>query len=128
MHHRKRSLLVIVVTVLALIFAVLFSGKLSAPEHTNKSQYTDGEIVSMEGEVVCLEHVNQDGPVTMECAYGFMNSSGEYYALQDKTSDYRYVSGTPMNQKVRLNGVYRNAAEEYSKYKQSGLIEIISIE
>ena len=36
---------------------------------------------TLTGEYLCLPHVNNSGPQTMECALGLRTDSGEYYAL-----------------------------------------------
>jgi hypothetical protein len=129
MQHRRRSLLFVIVTMLALVIAVFISGRLSAPESTvQNSPFKDGEVVNMTGDVVCLQHVSQNGPITLECAYGFKElKSGTYYALLDNTQNYQYISNASMNKQVRLSGIYRESTDDKDKYVQSGTIEITSL-
>lgn len=123
---RRRSLLIIIVTLLTVLIAFFISGRLHAPEpQSSSSRYQDGNLVTLEGEVVCLEHIDQDGPQTLECAYGFKDENGDFYALQDTSTDYSTISGVPMNEKVRLEGTFRTATSE--TYIQVGKIEVVSI-
>lgn len=124
MMQRRRSLLIVISTVLAVIIVFFVSGSLSAPEGQN-SRYQDGETVALNGEIVCLPHRDQDGPQTMECAYGFRADDGTYYQLADTTSDYSLLMGVPMNERLGIKGVYRPSADE--KYQQNGKIELTEV-
>lgn len=46
--------------------------------------------VSLSGTYVCLPHRNQNGPQTLECAFGLKTDTGEYYAI-----DFSAMSQTP---------------------------------
>lgn len=51
----------------------------------NEKQKDETPVTSyrgtLSGEYVCLPHVDQNGPQTMECALGLKTDSGEYYAV-----------------------------------------------
>lgn len=36
---------------------------------------------SLQGQYVCLPHIDATGPQTLECAFGLKTDAGEYYAL-----------------------------------------------
>jgi hypothetical protein len=42
-----------------------------------------GAEISVTGKIVCLPHKDQDGPQTMECAYGIQTADGKYYGVKD---------------------------------------------
>ncbi len=125
--QQKRSLVVIIATLLALSIVVFVSGRLDAPESGNSStQFKDGDTVSMRGEMVCLQHTDQEGPTTLECAYGFREAeSGTYYGVEDASEDYSIISSVPMNQPVQIEGIYRTNPD--TKYIQNGTIQATSI-
>lgn len=45
---------------------------------------------TLTGEYICLPHADQNGPQTLECAFGIKTTTGEYYAL-----DFNLMSQTP---------------------------------
>lgn len=123
---RRRSLIVIIITILALLIAVFISGNLSAPEDpVQTAPFADNQQVSLRGELVCLPHRDSSGPQTLECAYGFKDESGIYYALEDSTEDYSLIANVPMNELVQIEGTYRSNTD--TKYQQEGLIEVSAI-
>ncbi len=127
MMQRRRSLAVIISTLLAVIIIFFVSGSLSAPEaELTTGSFQDGQTVSLRGELVCLPPADQSNPqVTLECAYGFLDESGTYYAVQDTTSDYSLLAGVPMGVVVQIEGVYRPSANDY--YLQNGTIELKTV-
>lgn len=121
--QRRRSLFIIAGMVLAVVVAFFISGTLNAPESIPEtSGFSDGQYVELAGELVCLPHRDQSGPQTMECAFGFKDESGTYYALQDTTQDYSLLSGVPMNQRIQIGGVYQSSDDD--KYQQNGMIKL----
>lgn len=123
---KDRKLLFIIVAVLAVAIVFLISGNLSAPEPVKTSMpFTDGETVSLQGELVCLPHTDQSGPQTMECAYGFRDSTGSYYAVKDTTEEYSLIMSIPMNEPMTIEGTYRFNPD--TKYQQVGSIEATAI-
>ena len=122
---QKRRSLIIIVALLGLVIAVFITGSLKAPENQQKTDFKDGEPVSLSGEMICLQHTQSDGPQTLECAYGFRDDNGISYQLQDTTPNYQYLSGTSINRPIRLQGIYRDTGDE--KYLQAGTIEITAI-
>ncbi len=81
--------------------------------------------VSVVGEILCLPHKNQNGPQTMECAYGLKAQNGVYYGLSDTDPGYKNIMGIPMNSKVEVTGAIDLKAD--SKYDTIGTISVKSI-
>lgn len=124
--QRRRSLLIISGVILALVIVFFVSGKINAPEPTgSNTSFKDGDLVSLSGELQCLPHRDQSGPQTLECAYGFKDESGNYYALEDTTQDYSLIGNTPMNEPVQVEGTYRPNSD--TKYQQNGTIQVTAI-
>lgn len=85
-----------IVAILALAFGVRY-----LDAHFNaKSPQGDKMGVSVEGEIACLPHKG-DGPHTLECAYGFKDDEGNYFALIDARPRHMPETGT----KVKIDGV-----------------------
>lgn len=126
MSGRKRSLMFVVGTLLAVVAAFFISGTLNGPESAQPAaNFSNGEYVELAGELVCLQHRDQSGPQTMECAFGFRDESGTYFGLQDTTPDYSLLSGVPMGQPITIGGIYRPSEE--TEYLQSGTIELQNV-
>ena len=124
---RRRSLKIIGVTLLSVVLVFFISGRISAPESTDSSpSYSDGQQVSVRGEMTCLPHKDTSGPQTMECAFGLKVSEEEYYSLQDTTSDYTLLGNTPFNTPVLVTGQIE--MKEDPIYKSSGVIKVSKIE
>ncbi len=121
-YMRRRSLIIIITTLLAVLIAFFISENISAPESGNRARFTDGDMVSLKGELACLPHRDQSGPVTLECAYGFKDESGTYYGLQDTTPDQSFITDVPFGEPVSIEGIYRSGGDD--KYQQDGTIEL----
>lgn len=120
---RRRSLFIISMVVAAVVAVFFISGTINAPEPKSRPpQYEEGQYVELNGELVCLPHRDQSGPQTMECAFGFKDSTGTYYALQDQTPDYSLLSGVPMNQPIMIGGTYHPTND--TTYLQNGIIRL----
>ncbi len=81
---------------------------------------------TLRGTVTCLPHKNQEGPQTMECAYGLKDSTGKYYGLRDQDPGMKHLSKIEMNKEVTLKGLFK--AEDNTIYPTVGIFEIESIE
>lgn len=111
--------------IIALVITLFASGTISAPEKVKQSSFEGGETVSVLGKIVCLPHKNQEGPQTMECAFGLKSELGIYYGLRDTTENHSLIGGLPTGDRIRVKGVFRNQAD--SKYQQAGVIEMTSV-
>ena len=58
------------------------------PPAANSSVPTNGSEVSLSGETVCLPHKNPGDFQTLECAIGFKDTAGNYYALRNQPMEW----------------------------------------
>ena len=79
--------------------------------------------VSVTGVVDCLPHKDQSGPQTLECAYGIMNESGDYFGLSDSQS--MFIEQMMVGNIYTVTGILSEAPE--SNYNINGVIEIVSV-
>lgn len=82
--------------------------------------------IAVEGITVCLPHRDQEGPQTLECAFGLLDDRGRYFALSDTDPEYKNVAGVPMNVRVRVEGTFKLRLG--SNYVDIGVIEVTKIE
>lgn len=120
--QRKRSLGIILATVLAVVIVFFISGTIMAPE---SSDIANGSDIQLKGSMTCLQHKDQSGPVTMECAIGFMTTDGKYYAVRDTTPEQSFITGVENGKEIEISGIF--TAETSETYIQEGVIEIKGI-
>lgn len=79
------------------------------------------------GEYVCLPHRDTSGPTTLECAFGLMTDSGEYYAVDfgvENTEFSEFVAG----ERVTLDGIITPiemlSTDQWQKYNIQGIISV----
>ncbi len=118
---RRRSLGIIIGTVLAVLIVFFVSGTITAPE-LEFTTYKSGDYIAIEGQLTCLNHRNQDGPVTMECAIGFVDLHGNYYALRDKTPGGDEITHLEHGKQMMVSGIF--LPESSDRYQQVGVIEV----
>lgn len=111
--------MIILATVLAVVIVFFVSGTIMAPE---SPQFSDGDEISLEGSLTCLPHKNQDGPQTMECAIGFIDTDGNYYGVRDTTPEQSFIMGIEHGKEIKIGGIFK--AESSDTYQQEGVIEI----
>jgi len=80
--------------------------------------------VTITGHLVCLPHINDSGPQTMECAFGLVDEEGNYYRLKNTDSDNNInsISGDTI---IEIQGVFKPGRDKV--YQGVGLIEISKI-
>jgi len=84
-----------------------------------------GEIIKLDGEVVCLPHKETGDFQTFECALGLFNKvDGNYYGL--KINDLDLLTSLPTGQDVQISGFVAEAGVD-NKYNIVGIIEVKSI-
>lgn len=128
------GLMIIFITVILVVILVIpgLRQEVQAPQNLSESEptatYKDGQTVEMTGDVVCLQHRDQSGPITMECAFGFLDSeSDKYYALRDSDGAYpTRIANLQTKEILKIKGIYKNNPDQ--KYQQEGTIELISVE
>lgn len=60
--------------------------------------------ITIEGEVVCLPHKDQDGPQTLECAFGLKSNSGEHFGLRQLDQDQLIDATITTGKRYRVTG------------------------
>lgn len=78
----KRILLIlggIVVILLAGFFAL--NSYIYQEKQADPAEEITAYRATLTGEYVCLPHTDQNGPQTLECAFGIKTDVGEYYAV-----------------------------------------------
>ena len=82
----------------------------------------DRRQISVEGNLVCLQHRDPGSQTTAECAYGLRTEDGTYYAVQDSDSEYKNISSIPFDKKVKLTGTFDDETNE--RYLSDGTLTI----
>ncbi len=82
---------------------------------------------SLTGQVVCLPHVNTDGPTTLECALGLKTDAGEHYAL-DLALLSQQQTPPETGERISANGlitpVEMLSADHWRKYDIEGIFSV----
>lgn len=89
-----------------------------------RAQVEPGQI-AIEGTFLCLPHKNQNGPQTLECAYGLQDEQGNYYVIRDADPTYQNISGVGTNSQVMVTGNFTQREDD--KYQSIGIIEVTSV-
>jgi hypothetical protein len=84
-----------------------------------------GPIVLV-GEGVCLPHKGNPEITTMECAYGFQDDQGRYFALRDVSPDLTTIAQLVMGVPTRITGTFYPRND--TKYEGVGIVEVTKIE
>lgn len=89
----------------------------------NFTRVIESQNITVSGEIVCLPHKDTGGPQTLECAFGVMADSGEYYGLFfDNQED---MFGFETGRIVEISGVLESTSE--SRYDILGTIRVDDI-
>ena len=136
---RKTTILVMAAIVLIAIFSVWMvvresdkdtqsgvSNTATNPvvtEEADQDSNVQNEAITVTGTVGCLQHVNSDGPQTMECAIGITTDTGISYGLQ---SDDPVMTGSvPTGDRVTVEG---NLVAGAQQYKSEGVIQVKTLQ
>jgi hypothetical protein len=87
---------------------------------------TAEQSVSLEGKIVCLPHKETDGPQTLECMAGLQTDDGNYYMLNDASSNYELAGAAGSEKKVRLSGILKPGGDDI--YQSKGVITVNGFE
>ena len=137
--NRKNSILLIAIVTLFAVLIYLFiirepasnseSGTSSSPVGSSTIKKTDQaptvqkESITVTGVVGCLQHVNSDGPQTMECAIGVTTDAGSSYGLQ---SDDPVMTGSMLTgDRITVEGTLVAGAQQY---KSEGVIQVKTLQ
>lgn len=87
--------------------------------------------VSMAGTAVCLPHRDTTGPVTMECAFGFKDQSGQYFALDTSALDKNAFEIANTGDAIGVNGtlvpIEQISSSQWQTYDIVGIIRVTSL-
>ena len=81
--------------------------------------------VYITGTITCLPHRDQEGPQTLECAYGLKTDDGIYYALSDPDPNYSHLTSAGTGDRVAINGLFTPSTD--NKYQTVGVVVIDNI-
>lgn len=113
----SHKIIISFVVLILLVGAIFVIAKVvSAPTKETSSS------VKLKGEMVCLPHKDNDGPHTLECAYGFKAEDGTYYALKEKDPDHPIFADKELKKAVTIEGTLE--PEESDIYEQKGIITV----
>ena len=85
--------------------------------------YSDSPI-TVTGKIECLPHKDKDGPHTLECAYGILQTTtSKHYALSDP--DFTKLVSIPMGTAVTITGKFKS--DNSSKYDIVGSVTVENI-
>ncbi len=82
--------------------------------------------VVLVGTGVCLPHKGNPEITTMECAYGFQDDQGRYFALRDVSPELTTIAQLVMGEPTRITGTFY--PREDKKYEGVGIVEVTKIE
>lgn len=82
---------------------------------------------ALSGEVVCLPHVPNGGPTTLECALGLKTDAGEHYAL-DLAAISQPNPGLDTGERISANGLITPiemlSSDHWKKYDVVGIFSV----
>lgn len=118
----KLKTVFITLLVIICVGAAAFGGYLAYQKYNENNQPPKKEIVTVEGEVVCLPHKNSDGPQTLECAAGLKTTDGKHYGLStnDPASPLTTAAGT--QKKASVTGALEPTGD--TQYDIEGIIAV----
>jgi hypothetical protein len=124
----QRLLLIISIIIIALIAGFFaLNTYIYKEKQTTPSEEIKPYRGTLSGEYVCLPHTNQNGPQTLECAFGIKTTTGEYYAVDFtlmsqttpvlKAGDKFTASGT-------ITPIEMLSTDHWQKYPIKGIFSI----
>ena len=102
-----------------------FPERCMTPDGRSFTSDVSPQEIFITGTITCLPHRDQEGPQTLECAYGLKTDDGIYYALSDSNSDYANLTKAGTGDRVLINGMF--TPSEKGKYQSVGEITIESL-
>ena len=82
--------------------------------------------VVLVGTGVCLPQRGNQVIASMECAYGFQDEQGRYFALRDVSPDLTTIAQLVMGEPTRITGTFYEHTDR--KYEGVGIVEVTQIE
>lgn len=100
-------------------------------EKQENGQVIEPYQAQLTGEFVCLPHRDTAGPQTLECAFGIVTQTGEYYAL-DLANDPSQIADIQTKQPIAVNGTITPiegvSIDTWDKYEIEGVFSVDTIE
>jgi len=93
-------------------------------ENSKVKLYPEGPI-TITGHLVCLPHINDSGPQTMECAFGLVDAEGNYFRLKNTDPENNNINSISGDTNIEIQGVFIPGRDKV--YQGVGLIEISKI-
>ena len=122
MRQRLVFVIEVIVAILAVLALVFISTSRTPSSLRQPNATITPEIITKEGEIICLPHKDTSGPQTQECALGLKTSSGSYYSLRDdRQPPPLYQTG----ELLRVTGQF--TARTNSIYQDVGVIVVSSV-
>lgn len=81
--------------------------------------------ITTQGTFICLPHWDTTGPQTLECAFGLLDDSLNYYALRDPDPTVPTISTIPTDTRVEVTGTFIPGSLE--RHQSIGVIEVESV-
>lgn len=100
--------------------AFYFSGMYDKIFNTAPAQPVE-QVVTIEGQVVCLPNKDENAPHTLECAIGLHSTDDKYYGLSG-TSGSELAGAAGSDKKAKVTGTLQDQTND--KYKMNGIIAV----
>lgn len=119
----QRTLIIIgvsIIIVCAGAAAFYFSGMFDKLFNPAPAQPVE-QVITIEGQVVCLPVKDESAPHTLECAIGLHSTDDKYYGLSGTTgSELAGAAGS--DKKAKVTGALQDQTN--AKYKMNGIIAV----
>lgn len=122
LHKTKQLILSLGILLVIAITLIFITGNSFTSQQTEQPTIPSNGEITLQGKVVCLPHKDTSGPQTLECAFGFQDTNGNYYALKDTDPTYSNVSNVPMDIEVEIHGQFTRQDDD--RYASVGVISL----
>ena len=105
-----------------------FPERCMTPDGRSFTADASPQEIYITGTITCLPHREQEGPQTLECAYGLKTDDGIYYALSDSDPDFANLTKAGTGDRVVVNGIF--TPSDSGEHQSVGviMIENLSVE
>ena len=114
---------------LVIIAALIYAGYVWS---RNDGVDMEAQEITVEGEYICLPHVETEGPQTLECALGIMTDDGSNYALVTDELDSSAVIDLATGDRIEVVGTVTardelTSGDRLLAYDIEGVIQVASL-